>query len=461
MILKNKLTQIILAGLAIEAICIQIVLMGDIKNDVPKFSVFYAVSFIIYIFSILFIIRWDITLKPEVHLPLERNNKKDSSKIFWAIIIFSFIFRLTLLPVAPSDDIYRYLWEGKLQLNYINPYTFSPESKELEHLRDKFFSGINHKNLTTIYPPITLMGFAIADSISYSIISMKSFFLFFDFLIILILIPFLKRLKLNVNNILVYAWSPLVLISFSARGHCDTLLLFFVMLALYFNTKGSKITPAISIAFAVLSKFIAIIVLPFLVLRKPKCFLIASLALILFYIPYISAGTNVFFTLFHFGCEYHFNDSLHFLISSLPFNSTLASRIISLSIFSIVLIVIYIKFVKEIYFPPQKLTIENNENILRYSFFTVGAFLMLAPTVHPWYLTWIVPFLCFYNSKAWLVLTGTIVFYYLMNNALFSSLIEYNNEWVWKEVHWLKLPEYIPFYSLLIYEFLNKQKLLK
>lgn len=459
MILKNKFTLIIIAGLAIEAICIQIALIGDIKDDVPKFSVLYSVSFLVYISSILFILKWNNPLKTEVNLPIEKNNRKDSSKILWAILIFSFIFRLTLLPVAPSDDIYRYLWEGKLQLNYINPYSFSPESQELHHLRDKFFPGINHKHLTTIYPPVTLMGFAVADFISYSITSMKSFFLFFDFILILLLISFLKRLKMDINNILVYAWSPLVLISFAARGHCDSLLLFFVMLALYLNAKCSKITPALSIAFAVLSKFIAIIIVPFLVLRKPKYFLIIFLAVFIFYIPYISAGTNLFSTLFHFGSQYHFNDSLHFLISCLPLNSHLESRIISSAIFSIVLIIIYIRFTKKTYFSPQKLRIDTNENILRYSFFTVGAFLMLAPTVHPWYLTWIVPFLCFYHSKAWLVLTGTIVFYYLMNNALFSSLIEYNNEWVWEEVHWLKLPEYIPFYSLLIYEFLNKRRL--
>jgi len=42
-----------------------------------------------------------------------------------------------------------------------------------------------------------------------------------------------------------------------------------------------------------------------------------------------------------------------------------------------------------------------------------------------------------------------------MNHELFSKMIWYNDEWVWKEVHWLKLPEYLPFYVLLIYGWLK------
>jgi hypothetical protein len=100
---------------------------------------------------------------------------------------------------------------------------------------------------------------------------------------------------------------------------------------------------------------------------------------------------------------------------------------------------------------------ETNDAILKFAFIAIGTFLILSPTVHPWYLTWIVPFLCFNNNWAWLVLTGTVVFYYFMNHNLFSTLIEYNNEWVWQEVHWLKLPEYVPFYGLLIYGWLVKK----
>lgn len=67
---------------------------------------------------------------------------------------------------------------------------------------------------------------------------------------------------------------------------------------------------------------------------------------------------------------------------------------------------------------------------------------MLTPTLHPWYLTWIIPLLCFYFNRAWIILTGSIVFCY-------TVLIEFNRTGIWQEIHWLKLPEYLPFYLML------------
>jgi hypothetical protein len=355
--------------------------------------------------------------------------------------------------------MYRYLWEGKLQLNGINPYSHPPESSGLEHLRDKFFSGINHKHLSTIYPPLTLMAFAVADYISHSFISMKSLFLLFDVLSIFLLLRFLSVMGKKSVNVLIYAWSPLILINFAARGHCDSLQIFLVILALYLCAIRKNLRSVISIGLAAMSKFVFIIIAPFMILGlmpgKRLKYVIALLSVIaILYLPYVGAGKGLFSTLFHFGTQYHFNDSAHFLIFCLSIGSPLVSKVITVIIFGSVLLLLYKKHLNT-HFVEQD--INRNDSIIRYAFLSIGAFLILAPTLHPWYLTWIVPFLCFNKNRAWLVLTGTIVFYYFMNHELFSKMIWYNNEWVWKEVHWLKLPEYLPFYGLLIYGWLAKK----
>lgn len=454
---------IITTGLVIEILCVKIASLGDIMQNISKFSFLYITSFIAYIFAV-FSIRRSITSNTDTHgyafqtVETTKGGENSSKKIFWTILVFSLIFRLTLLPAIPSNDIFRYLWEGKLQLNWINPYSDPPASSNLEHFRDSFFSGITHKHLTTIYPPFTLMVFAIVDFISHSFISMKSAFLLFDVLSIFILIRFLRVMGKEPVNVLIYAWSPLVLISFAARGHCDSLQIFFITLALYFYSIQNKLTSILSIGLAVMSKFVSIIVAPFLILRnRLKYLAILFSVIILLYLPYISAGKGLFSTLFHFGNQYHYNDSVHFLILCLSLGSPFISKIITSVIFVAVLLYLYKRYLYKEYF---KTGLHRDDNILRLAFWAIGTFLILAPTVHPWYLTWIVPFLCFYHSRAWLVLTGTVVFYYFMNHHLFSRLIEYNNEWVWQEVHWLKLPEYIPFYFLLIYEFLRKRLLI-
>jgi len=441
--MNRNLRAIIITGFIIEILCVAIAYSGDIKKHIPWFAILYTASFITYIFAIFYISK---------NAETNGQNNNSSRKILWAIIIFALMFRITLLPATPSDDIYRYLWEGKLQLNGINPYSHPPESSSLEYLRDGFFSDINHKHLSTIYPPLTLMVFAIADYVSHTIISMKSVFLIFDVLSIFILLRFLKVMGKDSLNVLTYAWSPLILISFAARGHCDSLQIFLVILALYLCALRKNLRTAVSIGLAAMSKFIFIIIAPFLIQGRKIRYVIALFSIIaVLYLPYISAGKGLFSTLFHFGTQYHFNDSAHFLIFCLCIGSPLASKIVTALIFGAVLLYLYKKHLN-LFITDD---IEMNNFVLNYAFVAIGTFLILVPTLHPWYLTWIIPFLCFNKNRAWLVLTGTVICYYFMSHELFSKLIWYNDEWVWKEVHWLKLPEYLPFYVLLIYGWLK------
>jgi hypothetical protein len=457
--MNNKLRTIIITGFIIEILCVAIACSGDIKKNIPSFAILYTASFITYIFAIFYISK---------NVETNEQDNSSSSKVLWAIIIFSLMFRLTLLPAAPSDDIYRYLWEGKLQLNGINPYSHPPESSSLEYLRDRFFSGINHKHLPTIYPPLTLMVFAVADYISHTIISMKAVFLLFDVLSIFILLKLLKVMGKDPHNVLTYAWSPLILISFAARGHCDSLQIFLVILALYLCAIRKNLRSVFSITLAVMSKFIFVIIAPFLIPGKKFRYVVVLFAVIAaLYLPYISAGKGLFSTLLHFGTQYHFNDSVHFLIFCLCIGSPLASKIVTALIFGTVLLFLYKKYLNLFVTDnngnsplsnggsEKRGNIEMNNFVLNYAFVAIGTFLILIPTLHPWYLTWIIPFLCFNKNRAWILLTGTVICYYFMNHELFSKMIWYNNEWVWKEVHWLKLPEYLPFYGLLIYGWLK------
>ncbi|MHC4184135.1 MAG: hypothetical protein ACYSR0_12380, partial [Planctomycetota bacterium] len=280
--MNKRLITIIITGLIIEGLCVAIASLGDIKENIPGFSLLYTASFIAYVFAIFYVSK---------NVGSTEQDSNSSKKILWTVLIFSLIFRLTLFPATPSDDVYRYLWEGKLQLNWLNPYSLPPESSSLEGLRDKFFSGINHKQLTTIYPPLTLMVFAVADYVSHSFLSMKSAFLLFDVLTIFLIVRFLRMMGKDPINVLIYAWSPLILISFAARGHCDSLQIFLVVLALYLFSIRRNLKSIVSIGLAAMSKFVFIIVAPFLIPRGKLKYLAAlPLVIAVLYLPYISAG---------------------------------------------------------------------------------------------------------------------------------------------------------------------------
>jgi len=76
----------------------------------------------------------------------------------------------------------------------------------------------------------------------------------------------------------------------------------------------------------------------------------------------------------------------------------------------------------------------------------LGIYILFSPTVHPWYLCWLVPLLVVKPDRAWLLLTGLIVLSYWV-------LIDYSKTGVWHESIWIKYIEYLPFYTLLIYDF--------
>lgn len=453
---KPETVRLVAAGCAIESLCVGILSIGDINKNIPLFAIFYFASFLVYIVTAFSVCKSN---------PAQKAGEAERcpAKTLWIIVAFAIIFRLTLLPVTPSNDLFRYLWEGSLQLNGFNPYSFPPESAKLIHLRDSFFHGINHKDLTTIYSPLTLIGFAVTDLICHSLMAMKLFFTLFDTLLIFLLIRFLRRSGRSPINVVIYAWSPLVLVSFAGHGHSDSLQIFFVILALYSLSTGKNITSVTVAGLAAVSKFTSIIVIPFFILNGRLRYLpFLFIPVIVLYTPYIDAGSNLFATIYHFGAHYHFNDSLNFVISQLTSDYPAISGYITPLLLSAVLLTLYIKYSGRYLMVAWKIrgNSSNNPNgndPVRFAFLAIGAFLMLAPTVHPWYLTWIAPFLCFYPSRGWMVLTGSVVFYYFMNHALFSTLINFENEWVWREVNWLKLPEYLPFYSLLIYDFLKKR----
>ena len=71
----------------------------------------------------------------------------NSKRLVFIIIIFAVLFRVLLVPAAPtvlSGDMYRYIWDGRVQQNGINPYRHPPDATELIKQRDdQIYPNIN------------------------------------------------------------------------------------------------------------------------------------------------------------------------------------------------------------------------------------------------------------------------------------------------------------------------------
>ena len=96
---------------------------------------------------------------------------KISQKYIYSFLAAIVILRIVFIPVHPigSDDYYRYLWDGKLQVNGINPYAYAPDAKELTYLHSEILPKyVNHANMKTLYPPLTEILFYISYLTKFS-----------------------------------------------------------------------------------------------------------------------------------------------------------------------------------------------------------------------------------------------------------------------------------------------------
>jgi hypothetical protein len=83
-------------------------------------------------------------------------------------------------------------------------------------------------------------------------------------------------------------------------------------------------------------------------------------------------------------------------------------------------------------------------DLFRYAYLVIGCGLLVTPTVYPWYVTWIVPFLCLFTNPAWIVFTGLVMLSY-------QVWIVYADSGAWMLPNWLIAVEYVPFYLLLLW----------
>ena len=350
---------------------------------------------------------------------------------FWLLIFIGIIFsRYFMLDIFASDDVNRYVWEGKVILEGINPYHYSPSSSQLNFLSStnlELWQGINHKEWTAIYPPFALLVMTITAWVSPTILASKIAFTLFDIGTIFVLILLLKRLKMPMRGMVLYAFNPLILYAFSGHGHLDSLQMFFMFLSilLYYKKRWGWMFACIGLS--VCSKYTSIIILPFLLNRENWKF--SFLFLVAFFLPFLpfESLSGVFDSLGRFGTKMQFNDSLHGIINYFITDISISSKIAYLIIF-----LWYIYFYL------------TSDGPLRGGLVFTTVLLLFSPTIHYWYLSWIIPFIVFFPSYAWLILCTTIVFYFNVfgREDFGKSTIDV-------------LMEYIPFYLAGIFYFIS------
>ena len=426
---------------------------------------------------------------------------------FWTIIILGLLFRISILPAQQiqEDDVYRYLWNGKVFANKINPYKYSPSEvhefkelrvqqpekyyeiygekaeSELEKLSElkwetpkslKYLERVNHPRVPTIYPPMAQYVFSSVHLIQPdSIFAMRIAFLIFDLLALCFIIGILNKLKLNKNFCVVYFWCPLIIKETFNSTHLDIIGISFLCGSIYYLICHRHHLATIFLALGFLGKLYPAILFPLYLkfffknsLKKgvtPWLMPFVSSGLfvsiiILGYIPFMGIGLEMFKGLKAYSLYWQSNDSIFAclvflfqkLLGSLD-SITVWSNSLPVFLSKLTVVCFLIGALVWLLLKNDTLT-EEPQKLLKYFFILMGLVFLLSPIQNPWYLCWVVPFLCFFPNRSWILLTGLVGLYYI------DFYFDYQEIQSWSK--WTPWFEYMPFYLLLIWDLCKKNK---
>jgi alpha-1,6-mannosyltransferase len=231
----------------------------------------------------------------------------------WFILVVAIGLRGAVLALEPllSSDIYRYIWDGRVQATGINPYRYVPADPALAALRDAtVYPRINRADYAvTIYPPVAQMFFFIVTRIGESVTVMRLAFLACEIVTVTAIWLLLRQLGQPVIRLVAYLWHPLPIWEIANSGHIDALMVALMMMGLWLVIGGRELRGVAMIALSALAK-------PFALLALPACWrpwdwrapALAAASAVVCYVPYLSVGTGVIGFLPSYLREEHIGD---------------------------------------------------------------------------------------------------------------------------------------------------------
>ncbi|NJN83075.1 MAG: hypothetical protein HC802_12860 [Caldilineaceae bacterium] len=344
----------------------------------------------------------------------------------WLVWIWgaAILFRLALLFTTPtlSDDVYRYLWDGHVANHGVSPYALPIEAPELDYLEIPIRKLANHTWMASPYLPAAQWLFAgVTRFLPVEPFSMQAAMVVLDLLSALLIMALLRLAAMPTSLVIVYLWNPLVVVETAHGAHVDAWMIFLTLLAVWLTfgpsqaphlaaqrnrrsvldrsrgaSVGAQLAAPLSLALATLTKLLPGLLLPVLFWRwRWWQLLLYGAATVGLLIPDgVRAGwgligpldgRGLFAALRIYGDQWNYNSGL-FRWLELAFASetglglqpddanSWAKRMAALLLLA-TLLYVWIRSRRE----------HDLRALLRLMAIPMAAYLLLTPTVHPWY----------------------------------------------------------------------------
>jgi len=395
------------------------------------------------------------------------------------------LFRATLLFATPptlSDDVYRYIWDGRLTNAGVNPYAYAVESPLLNRFDSPQRALVNNSWMASPYLPAAqalfaaVYWFAADGPRAIAPIAFQVAAVLFDLLTGWLVTDLLRRLGLPRARALIYLWNPLVVVEFAHGAHVDALMICLLMTALWAlvaaRDSSSKFPSVVALAAATLTKGLPALLLPVMTRRWGwrRTIVYAGLVVVAC-LPFALGagwgltgpldGEGLFGALRIYAAHWNYNGGLYHWLEVwlsgyrtpgpvppeiVGWGPIRAAKLIVAVALGLVLIAVW-RMSQRAIAPDDDLA------LLRLAMVPLAAYLLLATTVHPWYVTLIIPLLPFLPpKKGEATRSGRFLFPWLYFSAAVSlSYLTYLDPANLREYDLVRIAEYVPLCLLLIW----------
>lgn len=391
-----------------------------------------------------------------LYLTLRNSPRVHDKRLIPLILLAAGAFRLTIWPVFPltSEDPFRYRWEGKLQAAGGNPYMAAPGDPQWIALRDETYPRVVGKDFRAVYGPllqlvehVTYQGLNKVEPVKRQPFRQVFWFklpaALADLGVIATLLWWLRARGLDPARVVAYAWCPLPVWEFWANGHNDSILLFLLALSLGLGSWRKVLGSFVLLGMAAATKLWPAALIPKLWLTHGRKWQVLAIApvWIALALPFVSdVSRNAQFVSGFLG-GWRNNDLVFGGILALAGDLYVAKYVtFGLLAAAVAVITFY-----------RRLSVEAAAVAL------ICAMLALSSNIHPWYLTWIAPFLAFYPSPTLLLLVSLVPLHYVVLLRYFA-LGEWDGVSPWRWV------VYVPVCAMLAAELVvqyRKRRLLR
>lgn len=379
---RGRALALIACGAALSAVALVWVAQGDQTRRIASFLALFGIAASAYLVAL-----WA--------------SRGLSSRGLAAALVLAGVWRigLALGPPLLSDDIYRYVWEGRVQLHGGNPYARDdrPAAEKWQELRDDVWRQTTFKEMTAIYPPLWQLAARWTIRLHDSVAALKILVVLCELMLWLVLLALLARRGWPRERVLVLAWNPLALVEIAGSGHNDALGMLLAAAALLALESGRPGLSAVMCAFGAQAKL-----LPGLLaaswLRRYRAWHVAAAAAaaVLVAWPYLAEPAGLVRSLTAYSASWRFNHSL-FALLALVFSRRSAALVAAALTLAVALGLAW-----------------KRVDPARSALLVTATWLALAPNVLPWYALWLLPWLVLVEAPAALTFTLTVALAYLV-----------------------------------------------